>query len=787
MVEAPASTPAKAAKTSRLNKASPSAFEHVAFQLIDESSPSTREETEANSAAADAIEEASPYGVIIEDGLPVGDGQINRTVFMDDLAPAIERAADELLRPEGRTARDCPYLTFWVDYYRKQSAAHLERAIARYVRPGPRDLEGIRQAILDHVGKAVQAWIDRRELQVPGPIDGLGGDRVPDFSSDGAVAQRMGADGTGSPSAPGSATAICSQLNGGRPLESTVRSRMERGFGTSFDDVRIHTGSEAASTAQAYTARAFTLGRDVAFGADEYRPGTPVGDALIAHELAHVLQQRGAATEDAPASTETNAGSLENDADTSARDVMARLWAGVGTLDRTPLPARRSGLKLQRCKSKSDKEDAGIKDAGVARDAAIEDAKGLGYNAILNAAGPGSKDAVLLLKTLEKPDGDVDVAKFHTFTSPDALKVLALERHAAGTACEKWFPKLRAGAITLTDPYASPAGKPPVVRAFYFPGKTDRRALILGGVHNKTEPQGERVVEKLRMILAARPSPPFFTTILVPSLFDKARYDEKKGRWVTGGTGYSEKGKLESDKPVEPNRNFPLPGEGLEEAHKRGVAGGPELVFRDPAKPGEPPRASKGEEASSMMLPENRALLALIETFHPERIASVHAHSLQDKDPKTGEKREAPIGNAPGIFVDPRGGFDRATDKPKTAQGVEDDRLATAMVAAGVKQLKATPIKNPRSDPFSGNRPTPAPTSVHYADSAVHAEGYSLGDWAPVPVTIGSGKREGITTITIEVPQWDKSSPQIDQIEALDAKLLNEIFLEDPAAVTKTP
>ena len=188
-----------------------------------------------------------------------------------------------------------------------------------------------------------------------------------------------------------------------------------------------------------------------------------------------------------------------------------------------------------------------------------------------------------------------------------------------------------------------------------------------------------------------------------------------------------------------------------------------------------------------MLLPENRALLALIETFHPERIASVHAHSLQETDPKTKKKQTPPIGNAPGIFVDPRGGFDRKTDKANTPRGAEDDRLANAMVVAGGKKLTDKPIKDAPSEPFSGNRPTPAPTSVHYADSAVHAEGTSLGDWAPVPVTSGSGKREGITTLTIEVPQWDKKSSQIDRIEEIDAQLLSEIFLEDPAVVAKKP
>src|SRR4051812_37142337 len=83
--------------------------EHVAFQLAAAPGPARPEEQEANAAAADAVATAAPYGVVIEDGLPAGEGQINRTAFMDRVGPAIERTADELLKPSGREAKDCPY------------------------------------------------------------------------------------------------------------------------------------------------------------------------------------------------------------------------------------------------------------------------------------------------------------------------------------------------------------------------------------------------------------------------------------------------------------------------------------------------------------------------------------------------------------------------------------------------------------------------------------------------------------------------------------------------------
>lgn len=56
--------------------------------------------------------------------------------------------------------------------------------------------------------------------------------------------------------------------------------------------VRIHTGPLAAQAARAVHARAFTVAEQIVFGADEYRPDTEPGRRLIAHEVAHVLQQR---------------------------------------------------------------------------------------------------------------------------------------------------------------------------------------------------------------------------------------------------------------------------------------------------------------------------------------------------------------------------------------------------------------------------------------------------------------------------------------------------------------
>jgi Domain of unknown function (DUF4157) len=78
----------------------------------------------------------------------------------------------------------------------------------------------------------------------------------------------------------------------GQPLAPDVRSFMETRFGHDFSRVRIHTDSKAAETAHTMEARAYTLGRDIVFGAAQYAPRTTAGRQLLAHELAHTIQQR---------------------------------------------------------------------------------------------------------------------------------------------------------------------------------------------------------------------------------------------------------------------------------------------------------------------------------------------------------------------------------------------------------------------------------------------------------------------------------------------------------------
>jgi hypothetical protein len=145
----------------------------------------------------------------------------------------------------------------------------------------------------------------------------------------------------------------------------------------------------------------------------------------------------------------------------------------------------------------------------------------------------------------------------------------------------------------------------------FFPGKTARRALVIGGVHG-TERQGVQVARLLEKDLAATPSD--FSVLLVPVLFpDNA---------ASGPLGIRE----EKDKPT--NRNFPDPGKDL------AASGGKDAMGRD-------------------ILPENQLLMQLMERFKPERIISLHGTQHPEKagvfyDPRelTAEEARSPAASA---------------------------------------------------------------------------------------------------------------------------------------------
>jgi len=109
----------------------------------------------------------------------------------------------------------------------------------------------------------------------------------------------------------------------GQPLDAETRAFIEPRFGHDFSEVRLHTDAKAAASARALNASAYTVGRDMVFGAGQYAPASPTGLRLLAHELTHVAQFNGAvASQLSPVTLSRPTDASERDADSAAEAVV---------------------------------------------------------------------------------------------------------------------------------------------------------------------------------------------------------------------------------------------------------------------------------------------------------------------------------------------------------------------------------------------------------------------------------------------------------------------------------
>lgn len=86
---------------------------------------------------------------------------------------------------------------------------------------------------------------------------------------------------------------IQASAGAGQPLSGDIRAEMEHAFGADFSGVNIHTDADAVQMNKKLHSQAFTRGKDIFFNEGKYRPETSEGKRLLAHELAHVVQQCG--------------------------------------------------------------------------------------------------------------------------------------------------------------------------------------------------------------------------------------------------------------------------------------------------------------------------------------------------------------------------------------------------------------------------------------------------------------------------------------------------------------
>ncbi|HWO73924.1 MAG TPA: DUF4157 domain-containing protein [Dehalococcoidia bacterium] len=138
-----------------------------------------------------------------------------------------------------------------------------------------------------------------------------------------AAVQRSADDGSGRLD-DSLASAIQAKRGSGQPLDRAAQTNLGAALGDDFADVRIHDDGEADQLNRALKADAFTAGTDIFFRAGKYNPGSSEGKKLLAHELTHVVQQRGAS-----ASGEMTVSSPDDASERQASDVAEALTSAA--------------------------------------------------------------------------------------------------------------------------------------------------------------------------------------------------------------------------------------------------------------------------------------------------------------------------------------------------------------------------------------------------------------------------------------------------------------------------
>jgi Domain of unknown function (DUF4157) len=267
----------------------------------------------------------------------------------------------------------------------------------------------------------------------------------------------------------------------GRPLDPPVRAQMEERFQRDFSHVRVHSGDAAARSARGLGAAAYTVGAQIVVGESFPGAASPAGARLLAHELAHVVQQGGVRAQ--PRGLAPQGGPCEDEADQTAARHRVRLGrVAPGTVQRSPL---------------SDRVRAA---AGTSPT----------LNSVL-AALSGSDVQV------HDPDLDQEINRLFGGRADD-IALAQQVRHRELGRTSGW-----------TGPRGRGSAQPRGIPVRYVPGRTSRRALVIAGVHG-SEVQGIEVAQQLLRDLASAPNLPEMSAIVVPDLFpDDAAYRDREG------------------------------------------------------------------------------------------------------------------------------------------------------------------------------------------------------------------------------------------------------------------
>ncbi len=527
------------------------------------------------------------------------------------------------------------------------------------------------------------------------------------------------------------------------PANAAVRDAGAR-FDFDFRNVAVHADGFADEVTGAFGARALTVNDHVFLSAQALRLPPEQQRSVLAHELTHVVQQsRGSGAGNARA------------AEDEARAISSLpLEAPVRVSHGVPRGLLQYDL---------------IDDVRAAWDAPPAHTKGRVFDVLRRLApvAGGRSDAQVeqwidqcfpvatfaddnwLAHELLRNGGEAN------WQLGDATARTGLLGRAARAA--SWAPETGPVEAVLGETGAHHLP----IQAFYFQGQTDRRALVIGGVHGSEE-SGIETARLLVHDLGANTVPanrPYFTVIVVPELFPE-QHAISVAQHNPAGTGSNTGRYVAAGK--DPNRNLPAPGTPLATAAS---------ATRDNAsRSGDP------------IAPENHILLQLIDRFRPERIASVHANRSHVGDRGAAKPLAYGAGGA-GIFVDPA---HPGTIRPGTPLPPED-QLAADMA----QRAQTGGARVPEN--FVGD---PRGPETRYPSGALASQpGTSLGGWAP---------SVGITTVTVEVLWYEPSAAfpatvpaganpwmvtQTDRLRELQghADALREIFLGPGNAAGSTP
>lgn len=269
--------------------------------------------------------------VILAQALEGDPRRTDRETFMRRLHEMATSTATEML---GERAIDCPYIEAWFARHAATDAETLERMVRRYAGlPGATTADEILAAIRARLRLGLAYWRNGEDLTGELELAGL--------RSTAAAAATGNAIASAIQGSELHAQQVVAELGHGTPVAPTSSA-------AAGDGVRIHTDATAARLAAQADAQAFTIGRDIVLAASAPRPGSLAGDLLLAHELAHVEQQRGGAGRGSGSPREAEA-----DADAAAAAVAAGRLGLAATALGTARRAVRAPLSLQRCRSKS--------------------------------------------------------------------------------------------------------------------------------------------------------------------------------------------------------------------------------------------------------------------------------------------------------------------------------------------------------------------------------------------------------------------------------------------------